>query len=100
MPFSMTNHRTLTRSRSTACSPRRTLVSGWRCFGSDVVRFGDTNGYLHDIFRTGWPWRDWVIRAFNQDMPFDRLVVEQVAGDLLPGRHPSKSWRRLFAGTT
>ena len=50
----------------------------------DAARYGDTNGYLHDILRTGWPWRDWVIRAFNSDMPFDRFVVDQVAGDLLP----------------
>ena len=53
-------------------------------FWLDAARYGDTNGYLHDIKRTGWPWRDWVIRAFNEDMPFDRFVVEQVAGDLLP----------------
>ena len=73
------------KSKSTDCSPRRITASGWRRSGSDVARYGDTNGYLHDILRTGWPWRDWVIRAFNQDMPFDRFVVEQVAGDLLPG---------------
>ena len=53
-------------------------------FWLDAARYGDTNGYLHDVKRTGWPWRDWVIRAFNEDMPFDRFVVEQVAGDLLP----------------
>jgi mono/diheme cytochrome c family protein len=53
-------------------------------FWLDLARYGDTNGYLHDILRTGWPWRDWVIQAFNQNMPFDRFVVEQVAGDLLP----------------
>ena len=50
----------------------------------DLARYGDTNGYLHDIRRTGWPWRDWVIKAFNDDMPFDRFVIEQLAGDLLP----------------
>ena len=59
-------------------------------FWLDVARYGDTNGYLHDILRTGWPWRDWVIRAFNQDMPFDRFVIEQVAGDLLPSATPSQ----------
>jgi hypothetical protein len=53
-------------------------------FWLDLARYGDTNGYLHDILRTGWPWRDWVIQAFKEDMPFDRFVVEQVAGDLLP----------------
>lgn len=50
----------------------------------DLARYGDTNGYLHDIRRTGWPWRDWVIKALNDDMPFDQFVTEQIAGDLLP----------------
>lgn len=49
----------------------------------DVARYGDTNGYLHDILRTGWPWRDWVIKAFQEDKPFDQFVIEQIAGDLL-----------------
>lgn len=49
----------------------------------DVSRYGDTNGYLHDILRTGWPWRDWVIQSFQQDKPFNQFVIEQVAGDLL-----------------
>ena len=65
-------------------------------FWLDVARYGDTNGYLHDILRTGWPWRDWVIRAFNQDMPFDRFVVEQVAGDLLPGATPEQVLATAF----
>ncbi|MEO5716875.1 MAG: PSD1 and planctomycete cytochrome C domain-containing protein [Luteolibacter sp.] len=56
----------------------------------DLARYGDTNGYLHDVLRTGWPWRDWVIRAFNDDMPFDRFVTEQLAGDLLPNATPDQ----------
>ncbi len=56
----------------------------------DLARFGDTNGYLHDVLRTGWPWRDWVIRAFAQNMPFDQFVIEQLAGDLLPGATPEQ----------
>ncbi len=51
----------------------------------DDARYADTNGYQNDFARTMWPWRDWVIAAFNQNMPFDRFVVEQIAGDLLPG---------------
>ncbi len=51
----------------------------------DVARYADTNGYNNDETRTLWPWRDWVIGAFAADMPFDRFVVEQIAGDLLPG---------------
>jgi uncharacterized protein DUF1553/uncharacterized protein DUF1549/concanavalin A-like lectin/glucanase superfamily protein/cytochrome c len=51
----------------------------------DAARFADTNGYQNDFARTMWPWRDWVIGALNQNMPFDRFVVEQIAGDRLPG---------------
>ena len=50
----------------------------------DLARYADTNGYEKDRNRTIWPWRDWVIRALNADMPFDQFTVEQLAGDLLP----------------
>ncbi len=62
----------------------------------DVARFADTNGYLQDIKRTGWPWRDWVIQSFNADMPFDRFVTEQIAGDLLPSPTPSQKLATSF----
>ena len=48
----------------------------------DVARYADTNGYNNDETRTLWPWRDWVIRAFAENIPFDQFVTEQVAGDL------------------
>jgi uncharacterized protein DUF1553/uncharacterized protein DUF1549/cytochrome c len=51
----------------------------------DLARFADTNGYEKDARRSMWPWRDWVISAFNEDLPFDRFTIEQIAGDLLPG---------------
>ena len=51
----------------------------------DVARYADTNGYNNDETRTLWPWRDWVIAAFAENLPFDRFVTEQIAGDLLPG---------------
>ena len=51
----------------------------------DDARYADTNGYQNDFARTMWPWRDWVIDAFNRNMPFDRFTVEQIAGDMLPG---------------
>jgi len=62
----------------------------------DVSRYGDTNGYLHDIQRTGWPWRDWVIRAFNEDKPFDQFVLEQIAGDLIPDAKPEQTLATAF----
>ncbi len=50
----------------------------------DLARYADTNGYEKDRPRSMWPYRDWVIRALNEDMPFDRFTIEQVAGDMLP----------------
>lgn len=50
----------------------------------DAARYGDTNGFHHDNVRTAWPWRQWVIEAFNANMPYDQFVTEQLAGDLLP----------------
>ncbi len=50
----------------------------------DVARYADTNGYLSDGERSMWRWRDWVIAAFNRNLPFDRFTIEQIAGDMLP----------------
>jgi hypothetical protein len=50
----------------------------------DLARFADTHGYQMDRFRPVWPYRDWVIQAFNQNLPFDQFVTWQLAGDLLP----------------
>jgi hypothetical protein len=50
----------------------------------DIARYADTHGYHIDSHREMWPWRDWVIKAFNQNKPYDQFIVEQLAGDLLP----------------
>jgi mono/diheme cytochrome c family protein len=50
----------------------------------DLARYADSNGYSIDAPRSMWPYRDWVVNALNADLPFDRFVTEQLAGDLLP----------------
>ena len=50
----------------------------------DAARYADTNGYQGDNERTMWPWRDWVVKVYNDDLPFDQFTVWQLAGDLLP----------------
>lgn len=50
----------------------------------DIARYADSHGYQDDGYRSAWPWRDWVIHAFNQNLPYDKFVTWQLAGDLLP----------------
>jgi len=50
----------------------------------DLARYADTYGYQADVYRATWPWRDWVVQAFNANLPFDRFITWQLAGDLLP----------------
>ncbi|MEM9017608.1 MAG: DUF1549 domain-containing protein, partial [Verrucomicrobiota bacterium] len=56
----------------------------WAATWLDLARYADSNGYQHDDLRTMWPYRDWVINALNDDLPFDQFTIEQLAGDLLP----------------
>jgi hypothetical protein len=50
----------------------------------DVARYADSHGYQDDNYRSQWPWRDWVIHAFNKNMSYDQFVIWQLAGDLVP----------------
>lgn len=50
----------------------------------DIARYADTHGYQDDFERIMWPWRDWVINAFNKNMPYNKFVTDQLAGDLIP----------------
>jgi hypothetical protein len=56
----------------------------WASVWLDLARYADTVGYERDPTRAIWPWRDWVINAYNADMPYDQFLTRQLAGDLLP----------------
>lgn len=56
------------------------FARGWL----DLARYADSNGYQVDLARSMWPYREWVIKAFNRNLPFDQFTIEQLAGDLLP----------------
>ena len=56
----------------------------WAWEWLDAARYADTNGFQGDPTRNMWPWRDWVIEALNENMPYDTFSIEQLAGDLLP----------------
>jgi hypothetical protein len=56
----------------------------WAQVWLDLARYADSNGFANDALRTIWPYRDWVIRALNRNLPFDQFTLEQLAGDLLP----------------
>lgn len=69
-------------------SPRLGERLAWEWL--EAARYADSNGYQGDSERTMWPWRDWVVGAFNRNMPFDEFSVWQIAGDLLPGATPEQ----------
>ena len=62
----------------------------WGRHWLDQARYADSNGYTIDGPRVMWPYRDWVINAINDDLPFDQFTIEQLAGDLLPKPTPSQ----------
>jgi hypothetical protein len=62
----------------------------------DAARYADTDGYQNDAGRSNWPWRDWVIKAFRENMPFDQFTIEQIAGDMLPDATSSQVLASAF----
>jgi len=56
----------------------------------DLARYADTRGFADDKMRNIWPWRDWVVRALHENMPFDQFTIEQLAGDMLPDPTPEQ----------
>src|SRR5690606_7466645 len=62
---------------------RKSYGEKWASWWMDQARYADTKGYEKDAGRSMWQYRDWVIRALNNDKPFDRFTIEQLAGDLL-----------------
>lgn len=72
----------------------------WGRHWLDLARDADSDGYEKDLPRPhAWRWRDWVIDAFNRDLPFDQFTVEQLAGDLLPGATLDQRIAPAFTGT-
>ncbi|MBK1832713.1 PSD1 and planctomycete cytochrome C domain-containing protein [Roseibacillus ishigakijimensis] len=65
-------------------------------FWMDAARYADTDGYQNDHGRTNWPWRDWVIQAYRENMPFDQFTIEQLAGDMLPQATASQRLASAF----
>ncbi len=57
----------------------------WASLWLDLARYADTKGYERDPERTGWAHRDWLVRALNRNQPYDQFMIEQLAGDLIPG---------------
>lgn len=72
----------------------------WARMWLDLARYADTKGYEKDLTRTIWRYRDWVIDAFNTDLPYDRFTTLQLAGDLVPGAGPAQLLATAFHRNT
>ena len=72
----------------------------WGRHWLDQARYADSHGYSVDGGRDMWPYRDWVIKALNDDLPFDQFTIEQLAGDLLPARSKSQLIASAFHRNT
>ena len=72
----------------------------WARMWLDLARFADTKGYEKDLHRDMWRYRDWVIKALNEDMPYDQFTIEQIAGDMLPNPSPDQILATAFHRNT
>src|SRR5205085_10055454 len=72
----------------------------WASWWLDGARYADTNGYVKDRPRSMWRYRDYVIAAFNSDMPFDCFTIEQMAGDMLPNATEAQKIATAFHRNT
>jgi hypothetical protein len=72
----------------------------WAAWWLDAARYADTQGYEKDNLRIAWSYRDYIIQAFNNDLPFDRFTIEQLAGDLLPKPTPRQLVATAFHRNT
>ena len=88
--MSETHRAKRTRTLSTSCSPPPHTVSAGRGVWLDLARYADSMGYEKDSLRTIWPFRDWVVRALNDNLPFDQFTELQLAGDLLSDTSPTR----------
>ena len=58
----------------------------------DAARYADSYGYQSDLLCPTWPYRDWVVDAFNRNLPYNEFLTEQLAGDLIPDANDSSAW--------
>ncbi|MFM7919178.1 MAG: DUF1553 domain-containing protein [Planctomycetaceae bacterium] len=72
----------------------------WARMWLDLARYADTKGYEKDLGRTMWPWRDWLVRSLNQDLPLDVLTEHLLAGDLLPAADDQQRLATAFHRNT
>jgi mono/diheme cytochrome c family protein len=72
----------------------------WTSMWLDLARYADSRGYEKDNLRSVWRYRDWVIKAFNEDKPYDKFITEQLAGDLLPNRTEDQIIATVFHRNT
>ncbi len=83
---------------SLLASPR--FGEKWASMWLDIARYADTKGYERDPNRNIWQYRDWVIRAFNKDMPYNQFITDQIAGDLFPNPSDAQYIATAFSRNT